>query len=54
LNGKRSITSDTALRLACYFGNPAQFWLNLQTNFDLLTTEAQVGDRIKAEIVKAT
>ena len=51
LNGKRSITPETALRLARYFGNSAQFWLNLQTGYDLLTTEAEIGERIKAEVV---
>jgi len=35
LSGKRSITADTALRLARYFDNSAQFWLNLQTQYDL-------------------
>ncbi|GBE90955.1 HigA family addiction module antitoxin [Nostoc cycadae] len=35
LSGKRSITADTALRLSYYFGNTAQFWLNLQTQYDL-------------------
>jgi antitoxin HigA-1 len=35
LSGKRSITADTALRLSQYFGNTAQFWLNLQTQYDL-------------------
>jgi len=35
LSGKRSITADTALRLSRYFGNSAQFWLNLQTQYDL-------------------
>lgn len=35
LSGKRSITADTALRLSRYFGNNAQFWLNLQTQYDL-------------------
>ncbi|MBD2451498.1 HigA family addiction module antidote protein [Nostoc sp. FACHB-152] len=35
LSGKRSITADTALRLSHYFGNTAQFWLNLQTQYDL-------------------
>ena len=53
LNGKRSVTPDTALRLARYFGNSAQFWLNLQTRYDLVTTEAQIGERIKAEVLKA-
>ena len=54
LNGNRSITPDTALRLARYFGNSAQFWLNLQTRYDLVTTEAEIGERIKAEVVQAT
>jgi addiction module HigA family antidote len=54
LSGKRSVTPDTALRLARYFGNSAQFWLNLQTRYDLLTTEAEIGARIKAEVIKAT
>jgi antitoxin HigA-1 len=35
LSGKRSITADTALRLSRYFNNSAQFWLNLQTQYDL-------------------
>jgi addiction module HigA family antidote len=35
VKGKRSITADTALRLARYFGTTAQFWLNMQTSYDL-------------------
>jgi antitoxin HigA-1 len=35
VRGKRSITADTALRLGKYFGLPAQFWMNLQTDYDL-------------------
>ncbi len=35
LSEKRGITADTALRLSRYFGNSAQFWLNLQTQYDL-------------------
>ena len=35
VRGKRSISADTALRLGVYFGLPAQFWLNLQTEYDL-------------------
>ena len=54
INGKRSITPDTALRLARYFGNSAEFWLNLQTRYDLTTTEARIGERIKTEVVEAT
>lgn len=53
INGKRSVTPDTALRLARYFGNSAEFWLNLQTHNDLVTTEAQIGARIKAEVLEA-
>jgi antitoxin HigA-1 len=33
--GKRSITADTAFRLSLYFGNSAQFWMNLQSSYDL-------------------
>ncbi len=35
VRGKRAITADTALRLGKYFGLPAQFWMNLQTDYDL-------------------
>ncbi len=35
INGTRNITADTALRLGKYFGTSAQFWMNLQTNYDL-------------------
>ena len=35
INGKRSVTADTALRLSCYFGNSAKFWLGLQNDYDL-------------------
>jgi len=54
VNGKRSITPDTALRLARYYGNSAQFWLNLQIRYDLATTEARIGEQIKAEVIQAT
>ena len=50
LNGKRAISPDTALRLARYFGNSAQFWMNLQTRYDLLMAELEKGDRIHAEV----
>ena len=49
LSGKRSITADTALRLSRYFGNSAQFWLNLQTQYDLrqaIDENAQVYNQI--------
>ena len=47
---RRGITTDTALRLARYFNTTAQFWLNLQTSFDLKQTEIQVGKKIEHEI----
>ncbi len=47
---RRSITPETALRLARYFGTTAQFWLNLQTSYDLKITERQVGSRIAKEV----
>lgn len=53
LNGKRAITPETALRLGCYFGNSAQFWMNLQTRYDLLETERRVGKQIASEVREA-
>ncbi|BBC25438.1 HigA family addiction module antitoxin [Pseudanabaena sp. ABRG5-3] len=44
---KRSITADTALRLARYFGNSAQFWLNLQTAYDLRQAQEKNADIYK-------
>ncbi len=40
VKGKRSISADTALRLGKFFGLPAQFWMNLQNNYDLRTADA--------------
>ncbi len=50
LNAKRGISPETALRLARYFGNSPQFWMNLQTRFDLAVAERELGDRITAEV----
>jgi addiction module HigA family antidote len=47
---RRGITTDTALRLARFFNTTAQYWLNLQTSFDLKQTEIQVGKKIEHEI----
>jgi addiction module HigA family antidote len=44
LSEKRSITADTALRLSRYFGNSAQFWLNLQTQYDLRQAQEENGE----------
>ena len=48
LNGQRAITGDTALRLGHFFGTSPQFWLNLQTLYDLRVAEQRAGRRIKA------
>src|SRR5438876_11475072 len=48
LNGQRAITGDTALRLGHFFGTSPQFWLNLQTLYDLRVAEQRAGTRIKA------
>jgi addiction module HigA family antidote len=53
LNGKRAISADTALRLARHFGTSAQFWLNLQTRYDLKVAERDHGARIAAEVDRA-
>lgn len=48
LNGQRAITGDTALRLGHFFGNSPQFWLNLQSLYDLRTAEKKVGGAVRA------
>jgi len=48
LNGRRAITGDTALRLAHFFGTSAEFWLNLQSLYELRIAEIKVGKSIKA------
>ena len=50
VQGKRGITADTALRLSAYFGNSAQFWLGLQTAYDLDVAKINSGSRIEQEI----
>jgi addiction module HigA family antidote len=48
LNGTRSVTGDTALRLAHFFGTTAQFWLNLQNLYDLRLAQKKAGKSVKA------
>lgn len=48
LHGTRAITGDTALRLAHFFGTSAQFWLNLQSLYDLRLAQEKAGKSIKA------
>mgnify|MGYP001816290686 FL=1 len=53
VNGKRSITTDTALRLQRYFGVEAQFWLNLQTEYDLRIMKRKIWSDIEQRIIPA-
>jgi len=48
--GKRAVTTETALRLARYFGTSERFWLGLQTDHDLEETRARVAARVKREV----
>jgi len=48
VHGKRGISADTALRLARYFGVSAQFWLNLQTRYELDLAEDRAAEQIAA------
>jgi len=53
IHGKRSVTADTALRLAVYFGNSASFWMGLQMDFDLEVAEDSISSRIQMEVRQA-
>jgi len=50
VHGRRAITADTALRLGHFFGMEAQFWLNLQSRYDMEVTREQLQDKIKKEV----
>ncbi len=50
LNGQRGISAESALRLAHYFGNNPQFWMNLQTRYELAKTEQSLGEKIRSEV----
>jgi addiction module HigA family antidote len=47
IHARRGISADTALRLAAYFRTSAEFWLNLQTRYDLKVAQRSVGEEIK-------
>ena len=49
VNQRRAVTPDTALRLACYFGTTAEFWMNLQTAYDLDIARASLR-QIEADV----
>jgi addiction module HigA family antidote len=50
IRGKRSVTAETALRLARYFGTSPAVWLRLQARYDLEIAESQIARRIKQEV----
>jgi len=50
LNGRRSITADTAVRLGLYFGNSAEFWLDLQGQHDIAAVERERGAEIARRV----
>lgn len=52
VHGDRSVTADTALRLAEYFGTSPEFWLNLQSHYDLLIEEQSSGQKIRQQVTK--
>ncbi len=50
VHGRRSITADTALRLGRFFGMEAEFWLNLQTHYDMEVAQEALADRLDTEV----
>ena len=50
LNGRRAITADTAVRLGRYFGNRAQFWLDLQSQYEIAVIEREHGAEIARRV----
>ena len=53
INGKRSVTGDTALRLGHWFGTDPRFWMNLQIQFDLLAADRAAGEAIRSLSTRA-
>lgn len=53
IRGRRRVTAETALRLATYYGNSPEFWLQLQMNHDLGRAAAEYGKEIKRGVHKA-
>jgi antitoxin HigA-1 len=50
VNGRRAVTPDTALRLARFFGNSAEFWMNLQQSYDLSKARLELKKTIEQEV----
>ena len=53
VHGRRAITADSALRLGTYFGTTAEFWINLQAQYNLAVAERDVGKQIAREVEQA-
>src|SRR6266699_4883872 len=51
---RRSVSADTALRFSRFFGTSAEFWLNLQTQYDLDIETDRLGGRLEAEVIRLT
>lgn len=51
VRGKRGITADTALRLALVLGTTPEFWMGLQSDFDLETASEALGDRLEKDVI---
>ena len=54
VRGRRAVTADTALRLARFFGMEAEFWLNLQTQYDLAVAQETLDGKLEQEIAPFT
>ncbi len=54
INGQRAITAETALRLGRWFGTSADFWLNLQKQYELRLAEQEYGEKIRATVSPRT
>lgn len=50
VHGQRAISADTALRLGMYFGMSPQFWINLQSHYDLEIEEDRIGEKLSKEV----
>ena len=50
VQGKRAITADTALRLGRFFGMEAQFWMNLQSHYDLEVAQEAIAGKLNREV----
>jgi addiction module HigA family antidote len=50
VHGKRSVSADTALRLARYFGTTEAFWMGLQADFDLEKARNRLGNRLETDV----